>query len=551
MKETDALLAAAWEAELRKAKESLAYYAFNLVSTKDEHDRLHPVKRLPYKRYLDVLFDKWQHGESIQFVAKSRQLMVSWALCIYATWTARFAPHQLVLFQSKKSEDAQKMVFQKYANQARCSFIEQNLPRYARVCWDGEGWLPIDIDKVGIEGNLIYPSGSRIEAIPQGPTQIEGRVPSLFLNDEATLQDEWLAGHQAALPCLMGTKEDECGKGVTVATMRLPSRYGDEISNACEVDPDGICKGVAEFRSAESGTYALRVHYSADPEKDPDTDEGLKWLTRTAATYAGGTASVAWQQHYEINPLVRDGELCLPMFTQIQDRVIIPPIKLESQVGWSYDSGFDWGARNNTVWHIYGNSPNGNRYEVHEFSRPANQVGGIFGVCEEMKAHPLFDRVNGRIQADPSIWNKDQNDERGGLRSKAQIFAANGVYLVRAKQKGQDADDVALERLSGYYWLGWEEDDFDPRFFIFNTCRNTIRYWPQLHYEENPEASRSEKSLREKMHDLHVDEWDAFKYAEAARPTPTTRTNVVPMGSMAYLRNLVKKQLHDAQYRRS
>lgn len=551
MKEADALLVEAWNRELAESQASLAYYAFHHVYTKDEHDRRNPVKQLPYKKYLEVLFDRWQYGEPIQFVAKSRQLMVSWALCTIATWTARFAPHQLVLFQSKKSEDAQKMVFQKYANQARCSFIELNAPKFMRVCWDGEKWLPIDMDKMGIEGNLIYPNGARIEAIPQGPSQIEGRVPSLFLNDEATLQDEWLAGHQAALPCLMGTTEDECGRGITVATMRLPSRYGDEISNAHEVEPDGLCKGVAEFRSAESGTYTLRVHYSADPAKDPDNEDGEKWLARTSATYAGGMASVAWQQHYEINPLVRDGDLCLPMFTQIQDRVVIPPIPLESQIGWTYDSGFDWGARNNTVWKIFGNSPNGNRYLVHEFSKPANQVGGIFGVCKEMKEHPLFERVDYRIWSDPSIWNKDQNDERGGLRSKAQIFSANGVHLVKAKQKGQDADDVALERLSGFYWQGWEDDDFDPRFFIFNTCKNTLRYWPQLHYEEHPEASRAERALKEKMHDLHVDEWDAFKYAEAARPTPAARKIQAPVGSINYLKALINKDRLSAANSRS
>jgi hypothetical protein len=550
LNETDALLGAAWDQELEKCKASLSYYAFNHLSTKDEHDRKTPVKRLPYKKYLEVLFDNWQDGESIQFVAKSRQLMVSWALCTYASWTARFAPHQLVLFQSKKSEDAQKMVFQKYANQARCSFIELNLPPFLRVCWDGTQWMPVgEIDNIGTEGNLIFPNGSRIEAIPQGPSQIEGRVPSLYLNDEATLQEEWLKGHEAALPCLMGTVAEECGRGVTVATMRLPSTYGTEISNACDVDPDLLCKGVANFRSAESGTYTLRVHYSADPAKDPDTEAGNEWLRRTSALYTGGTASVAWQQHYEINPLVRDGETCLPMMPEIAHRIIIPPIPIESQIGWTYDSGFDWGARNHTVWHVYGNSPAGDRYMVHELSLPANKVGGIFGISQLMKEHPLFHRVNARIQADPSIWNKDQNNQTGGLISKAQLFRNLGVHLVRAKQKGQDADDVALERLAGYYWVGWESDDFDPRFFIFNTCEATIKFWPQLHYEEHPEASRSEKSLREQMHDLHMDQWDAFKYAEADRPTPAVRKGAPPVGSMAYLRNLIKSD--NRQYTKS
>jgi len=51
-------------------------------------------------------------------------------------------------------------------------------------------------------------------------------------------------------------------------------------------------------------------------------------------------------------------------------------------------------------------------------------------------------------------------------------------------------------------------------------CRNTIQWFPLLRFEEWAESQQSEHELKEKMHNLHMDEFDAFKYAEVARPRP-------------------------------
>jgi hypothetical protein len=172
---------------------------------------------------------------------------------------------------------------------------------------------------------------------------------------------------------------------------------------------------------------------------------------------------------------------------------------------------------------------------IFEFARPGNQMGGIKGFCEEIKKHPLFgdgDEQTLDIWADPSLWNEDQNTD-GGLVSKAQIFDDNGVWLRKAKAKGQHADDVAQERLVNYYWAGIEEDDFDPLFQICESCLYTLETWPQLVYEEWAAGQEAARSPKEKMKDLRTDSWDAFKYAEVAWPDVPEYTPKPKHGSYA------------------
>ena len=511
---TDAQTEAAILSILEKMAEDPIYAIFNHFRTKDEHDTANPVKLFPSLRYLQFLINEWNTGPKLQMVAKSRQLMVSWAFCGYAVWWAMYRPLSLILLQSKKLEDCAPMIFEKSSLGARMSFIIANLPDHLRRCKMPEGWSePLDVDKMGSYARLTFPNGSIIQGLAQGAAQVEGRVPSLFVSDESSLQDEWESAMAAAKPALDGD-----ARAICVGTMRLPSSYGDCISTCDDVDADAEFRGVARFTTA-SGAAGLRIHYSADPHKDPATEEGALWKADQlgSGAYAGGEKGWRWQQHMEINPLSRAGTVVLPFFRDIQEQIVIPDIPLNQQYGWSYDAGLDWGARNNTVLLVFGMSPHWKRYLLWELSIPGNECGGIVGICKEILRSPYFPMIEGSISADPSIWNEDQNTT-GGLISKAQIFADNGVYLRKAKAKGQHADDVLVDRLNNYYWAGHDQPGFDPKLLICESARNTIKYLPTLMYKEYTEATGGQRQLQETIRDLHVDEWDAFKYAEVYWP---------------------------------
>lgn len=143
------------------------------VVTRDEADPAHSVK--PFPLHLDYLRDLWGvfSDRNLVVVAKSRQMLVSWVVAAFAVWTARSKPHQAVYWQAQKQEDAVGMVCSpEGAQQARCQFIEANLPT----------WMRVNVKPV--EGRLQYPNGSVIQALSGGADKIRGKTASLIVLDE-------------------------------------------------------------------------------------------------------------------------------------------------------------------------------------------------------------------------------------------------------------------------------------------------------------------------------------------------------------------------------
>lgn len=511
------LLEALRAKEIAKCADSFEYFLFTWVRTADPHDKENPVKPVPRKDYLVFLAREFDSVEEPVYVAKSRQLMVSWLLSAKTVHEILFRPYSWVCFQSKKESDAAEMIYDTVPNKARASFIMANLPDWMQVCIAIEGGerkiVPFTLDQRTFSyGTIVLPNGSRANALAQGAAQIESKVPSLFISDESSLQEEWSESWAAAMPCLSGG-----GRAIAVATMRLPSAYGEEIRPCDEVDPDGVMRGVARFKTARGG-YGLRIHYSADPEKDPLTEAGAAWHARETTRMEGGEAGTQWQQHMEINPESLSGTPAIPYWDKIKDAVVIDDIPAEIACLWSLSSGFDWGARNKTVWKVFAHDFEGNKYLVHELAFPAKDVAnipgsgganGITGIANLMKCSPYFERVNGRIQADPTIWNDDQNTP-GAIVSKAKLFELAGVRLVPAKANGQDADDVLLNRLHGLYWAGYESEDFVPRYFICRSCRETIAGIPRLRYQDHKGITFDQNALKEKLVDRQNDWWDCY-----------------------------------------
>jgi hypothetical protein len=201
------------------------------LRTKDEHDLLHPTKTLPQEEYLRVLLDfllvsgrmvnpkdaKWalEYGyemefldhlfkASILFVEKSRQVMATWLVCCYLLWRARSYPHQLILVQSKREDDAANLVFTKEPTMARMSFMESTLPEPLRL---------VQWPKGGSYAHLYFPNGSHVWAIPEGGSIIRSNTPSVIFSDEAAYQPELGEAFTAALPAISGG-----GQGIFVSS---------------------------------------------------------------------------------------------------------------------------------------------------------------------------------------------------------------------------------------------------------------------------------------------------------------------------------------------
>ena len=63
-----------------------------------------------------------------------------------------------------------------------------------------------------------------------------------------------------------------------------------------------IPKGVTTKTKLRDGERIriIKVHYSADPAKSPDTEEGRKWLANELKNYAGGLNDPIWRREMEV-----------------------------------------------------------------------------------------------------------------------------------------------------------------------------------------------------------------------------------------------------------
>lgn len=505
------------ESDKRRYRENPHAYIFEAVKTKDEHDQQSPIKCFPDKDYLHRLLDIWWKGESVEFLIKSRQLMVTWLGVAYISWIARFHDHRAIFVQSKKEEDANMLVFHKSPEQARLSFIESNLP----------DWLRQDIKYH--QGQAIYPNGSNVDAIPQGSKHYESRVPSFVFCDEASLQDEWKPGYAAARPCIDGG-----GRYVGVATVRMPSAYSEEMWTEDD-RRTSIIRGMWKYRT-DSGVSATALHYSADPDKDPDTDDGRDWYDKATAGYIGGVEGHYWRQHMELDFEASHGTKLIPFFDKARKSLIVPPISREKQLGWTYYAGFDYGKRNKTVLGVYAIDPTGTRHIIHEIAGPGEQLGGVPGIARRIKECPYFEDIAHNIKADPSIWNDNQAKSSGGYTSIAQLLSLEGVHLQRAPMNGSEADVIASERLLHWYW----EDPERPKLVFHSNCRVHISQFSKLRYRDWTVATQIEHGLKEELVDRDNDSWDAWKYAECARPSPAIIERKPPPNSFEAIRRSLK-----------
>jgi phage FluMu gp28-like protein len=173
-----------WSIAWIDSAHSIEHFA-KYVVTRDEHapaelsEKLFPNRE--EKPYIWDFIDTVQR-EDLLACEKSRQLMVTWAMCLYCLWVAKFQKNRIVFVQSKKELDAANLVFNTEVGSARISFMESRLPDYLRseVQWSF--------------GKAVFDTGTWIWGIPEGGDQIRSYTVSLLFSDEFAFQP---AGEEA------------------------------------------------------------------------------------------------------------------------------------------------------------------------------------------------------------------------------------------------------------------------------------------------------------------------------------------------------------------
>ena len=183
-------------------------------------------------------------------------------------------------------------------------------------------------------------------------------------------------------------------------------------------------RGIRHYRS-DSGYHCIRVHYTADRDKDPATEAGQAWLERSLVGYAGGMRSAAWRREMEIDWDTTGGDLVFPQLAEYEHKIIIPPFDIPED--WDLFASFDYGHRNPSSFHVYAIDYDGNVYVIWEYYKAGV---GYRRIANYLRQCPYWARIQLLPIADPSIWAKTQHTqsqsiggEENEMKSIAQLFA--------------------------------------------------------------------------------------------------------------------------------
>tara|TARA_R110002020_G_scaffold45369_1_gene129820 strand:+ start:4191 stop:5069 length:879 start_codon:yes stop_codon:yes gene_type:complete len=266
-------------------------------------------------------------------------------------------------------------------------------------------------------------------------------------------------------------------------------------------------KGIDDYMTKD-GVRVLRVHYSADEDKDPNTKGGASWMAKSLIGYPGGTSGAKWRREMEIDFNAQGGQLVFSCMDKHRERIYIPSYDVIPE-GWKLYGGFDYAGRGTTAFMVVAyDKISDSYYAIHEFYK---KKSGYIATSEAIKSYKYFDNLEW-IVADPSMWSKTQERGDGGdLVSMAQLFSEQGIHFLRGTRGG---DTEFAELINEKMWNGFEKKNknWQPRYRITKSCINHWNEMSQWRYNEWTTSTGQSRNLKETMIDKNNHSIDAVKY---------------------------------------
>jgi hypothetical protein len=156
--------------------------------TKTENER-HLEQGLPFrqgfpdKKYFSVLM-RYMMTEKRLFIAKSREMMVSWLAMGRAVHEAQWRPGSLTLVQTEKEDKVKALI------------------RYCSILYHNQDDCLKQRHRLAAETatELTWQNRSRIVGVPKGEHQVRLYHPTIYIIDEAAFLPEFKECYNAAHP---------------------------------------------------------------------------------------------------------------------------------------------------------------------------------------------------------------------------------------------------------------------------------------------------------------------------------------------------------------
>lgn len=251
-----------------------------------------------------------------------------------------------------------------------------------------------------------------------------------------------------------------------------------------------------QVRENENGFTAVKMHYTADPDKSTD-----EWYEKTRRGYT----EPAWQREYEMDFGAMGGELAFrKYFVEHGDKIIVPDFQVPE--AWPKYGTMDYGTLAPTAFLVYTIDNDGTIIVIWEYYSP----GPLSKHAQAIINCPYFYDL-AWITIDPAMTSKTQNID-GNLHSIQDLLADSyEIFTVPGDN----------DRRAGWERIKWHWRDLDERestLKITRSCKNLINELNSLRYDEWSTTMAQKRNPKEDIVPKDDHAADGLRYGVMSQP---------------------------------
>lgn len=212
-----------------------------------------------------------------------------------------------------------------------------------------------------------------------------------------------------------------------------------------DIDKPEVIRGIKYWKNPKNKFNILMLHYTADPDKDPERD-GKEWYENEKA----GTPKADWLKEREIDFTTRAGKLIYgPEFCDFDKSThLIDSFEIDG----SYELllGLDFGQRNPTCALVGAWSRDNKLYIIDEYYRPA---------LPSVASREMFEQFAYLIDPKNHLEGTSIRQKRIMADTAFQIKVIDPTTKSKNRSKMKDGEEIAYSVAEEFYDHGW---DFEP-----------------------------------------------------------------------------------------
>jgi len=200
-------------------------------------------------------------------------------------------------------------------------------------------------------------------------------------------------------------------------------------------------KGLKVWKNAKNKFTVAMLHYSADPNKDPERN-GKEWYEKERI----GTPLADWNKEYEIDFSSRAGKLIFGSeFCDFNPAIhFINSFEIEQA---EYLMSLDFGQNNPTSAHIGAWTPDNRLYIIDEYYKPA---------LPSVSSREMFEQFRYLMSDDLEFRLKSISQKRMAADIAFQIKVIDPSTAAKNRTKVKEGEEIAYSVLEDFYDHGWD-----------------------------------------------------------------------------------------------